>query len=269
MCVYLSPPQTGWGHCRVYRDRSPGAAAPSAGCLAAEHKRSVTSCPGDSLLLTLVLKGVGVYPVCLCGWFSPACVYLSVVGDVGVHGAAGPLPVRRQQHQQLPVVSVFVRKRRRTDCTNKTVSETSQSSRITMSMFLRLMVEGAEFSKWEGAEWVELRLEEEGLVCRTNITFTSKQKFEIEILSAVPQGSSLTSDLWIFSTVTSFLTTSYMSPPCSSMLHTLHCPSSGRVPTVCLCGSTRSFFEVDVSSSGGLLPLSVQFPVFSNVRWFL
>lgn len=29
-----------------------------------------------------------------------------------------------------------------------------------------LMVEGAEFIIWEGAEWVELRLEEEGLACR-------------------------------------------------------------------------------------------------------
>lgn len=27
------------------------------------------------------------------------------------------------------------------------------------------MVEGAEFIIWEGAEWVELRLEEEGLAC--------------------------------------------------------------------------------------------------------
>lgn len=36
-------------------------------------------------------------------------------------------------------------------------------------VFLRrspLMVEGAEFIIWEGAEWVELRLEEEGLACR-------------------------------------------------------------------------------------------------------
>ena len=31
------------------------------------------------------------------------------------------------------------------------------------------MVEGAEFIICEGAEWVELRLEEEGLACREKV----------------------------------------------------------------------------------------------------
>lgn len=47
---------------------------------------------------------------------SAASSHLSVLGDVGVHGAARPLSVRRQQHQHLSVVSVFIRQRRRADC---------------------------------------------------------------------------------------------------------------------------------------------------------
>lgn len=41
--------------------------------------------------------------------------WLSIVCDVGVHRAARPVSVRRQQHQHLSVVSVFVRQRRRAD----------------------------------------------------------------------------------------------------------------------------------------------------------
>lgn len=39
---------------------------------------------------------------------------------------------------------------------------------------LPLMVEGAEFIIWEGAEWVELRLEEEGLACSKEVKRTNK-----------------------------------------------------------------------------------------------
>ncbi len=40
------------------------------------------------------------------------------------------------------------------------------------------MVEGAEFIIWEGAEWVELRLEEEGLAYRRRFVIVSKYKLQ-------------------------------------------------------------------------------------------
>lgn len=40
------------------------------------------------------------------------------------------------------------------------------------------MVEGAEFIIWEGAEWVELRLEEEGLACNEEVVMVNKHKLQ-------------------------------------------------------------------------------------------
>lgn len=68
------------------------------------------------------------------------------------------------------------------------------------------MVEGAEFIKCEGAEWVELRLEEEGLVCRTNITFTSIQEHCDSV--SCSSGFDCLHVLCVLSNFMSFLTTS-------------------------------------------------------------
>lgn len=89
---------------------------------------------------------------------------LAAVPQGAVGGAVGSLPLGQQQR-----LSGFVRQRHRGDCNSPRVSETSQpSGQRSTSENSPLMVEGAGLSKWEGAEWVEFRLEEEGLACRTH-----------------------------------------------------------------------------------------------------
>lgn len=94
------------------------------------------------MLVYMALLGLS-----LCGGssisISRLCLYLS--------GRDGEPTVNTQKHNCVKHWQAFVSTKQKAE------------ERLSCSP---LMVEGAEFIIWEGAEWVELRLEEEGLACR-------------------------------------------------------------------------------------------------------
>lgn len=129
MFGYLSQPQRGWGHCRAYRDRSPDETRLSESLVAEKRQRPMKAttyiwhCLRKVPFVAKTLKTEARFQRCDVSrhklWFlneqtSILPLYLSILCDIGVHGAARPLSVGRQQHQHLSVVSVFVWQRRRT-----------------------------------------------------------------------------------------------------------------------------------------------------------